>query len=609
MNLLACFKVIPDLDQMTWHEDSIDDEMCIDTSFVKKMLNCFDESSLEFGLRLSDEAEGLNLHLTKSAVTVADTQAELYMQTLSALKYDHVIGIDSGGDIRFCPDIVGSNLVKYLETHPQDVVLMGRQAPEGNNFAVPQFVAEKLGLPLVANVVDIHLTKDGNLNVKQELDGNLYEQEVQPPVVCTIGNAVISKLRVPTLKDRMTYGKKAPIHIAMKEKRELYTAEIQSLTFTERSRSAVRREEGGSEAADYLYEHYLKGSSNAADMAVEAEEAPIQRLKYQPVGEGRVLIAVHGNHGEMIKERYMECMNMAALWQKAGYGTDIYLYTEETKGVSESFGRCPGRLFVDKYWYLSPGMAADHITELCRRNSYDGVLVIGGGISNEIAALTALKTSWLCVTDGTNIKHTPQGIQMQRMVYSNNVSATLTLPVRGFVISGGIRLGTSRDKLSECLDTHSSIEELPFEERPDYIHHQKMVSIQGEKRKSQVLIAVGRGIRTKGEVAEIRGFAQRRGYMFGVTRPVAMNGWGAMGEIIGVSGSVYAPKICIAIGISGAAAFYAGIEQSSRIVSINRDVKASIMKMSDECIIDDYQNILGALIERADRELTRVVQR
>lgn len=66
MNLLVCFKVIADLDQMTSKDYMIDGQMNIDVSFVKTMINCFDESGLEFGLRLSDEAEGLNLHIKKA---------------------------------------------------------------------------------------------------------------------------------------------------------------------------------------------------------------------------------------------------------------------------------------------------------------------------------------------------------------------------------------------------------------------------------------------------------------------------------------------------------------------------------------------------------------
>lgn len=93
MKLLVCFKIIPDLDQMSAKDYEADVRMQVNTSYVRTMWNCFDESGLEFGLRLSDEAEGLNLHLEKTAFTVAGEQAELYLKTLNSLKYDETVRI------------------------------------------------------------------------------------------------------------------------------------------------------------------------------------------------------------------------------------------------------------------------------------------------------------------------------------------------------------------------------------------------------------------------------------------------------------------------------------------------------------------------------------
>ena len=85
--------------------------------------------------------------------------------------------------------------------------------------------------------------------------------------------------------------------------------------------------------------------------------------------------------------------------------------------------------------------------------------------------------------------------------------------------------------------------------------------------------------------------------MFGVTRPVAMNGWALIDEIVGVSGHIYSPEVCITIGVSGSAAFYAGIEKSGFIASVNHDECAPIIGMSDVFVIDDYENILERLFQ------------
>ena len=85
--------------------------------------------------------------------------------------------------------------------------------------------------------------------------------------------------------------------------------------------------------------------------------------------------------------------------------------------------------------------------------------------------------------------------------------------------------------------------------------------------------------------------------MFGVSRPVSMSGWAGMDEIIGVSGNIHAPKVTIAIGVSGTAAFYAGIEQSDKIVAVNTNDKAALIKMADISIIEDYSKIFKGILE------------
>ena len=58
------------------------------------------------------------------------------------------------------------------------------------------------------NVIDLHVKEDGELEVTTEEEDGVYVQEISVPAILSIGNAVISKLRVPTLKARMLPKKK-----------------------------------------------------------------------------------------------------------------------------------------------------------------------------------------------------------------------------------------------------------------------------------------------------------------------------------------------------------------------------------------------------------------
>lgn len=110
-----------------------------------------------------------------------------------------------------------------------------------------------------------------------------------------------------------------------------------------------------------------------------------------------------------------------------------------------------------------------------------------------------------------------------------------------------------------------------------------------------IIVAGGRGVGGRDGMATLRKLAETMGGRLGASRPAVMNAWAPMDELVGVSGSMVQPEICIAAGISGAAAFFAGIEKSRWITAVNRDVKAPIMKMADVAVEADYASFIEEL--------------
>ncbi|MDD6539296.1 MAG: FAD-binding protein [Firmicutes bacterium] len=114
------------------------------------------------------------------------------------------------------------------------------------------------------------------------------------------------------------------------------------------------------------------------------------------------------------------------------------------------------------------------------------------------------------------------------------------------------------------------------------------------------ILACGQGLKKKANVEKAAETAAILGAQTGASRPVVMNAWSGLETLIGVSGSVVRPKVCITAAASGAPAFFAGIEKSSVIISINSDENAPIMKKSDLAVVGDATEILaelGKLIE------------
>ena len=106
----------------------------------------------------------------------------------------------------------------------------------------------------------------------------------------------------------------------------------------------------------------------------------------------------------------------------------------------------------------------------------------------------------------------------------------------------------------------------------------------------------------KEEIADLKKAAQFFGGQVGCSRPVFMDGLLGAESLIGMSGHLCSPSCCLTIGVSGAAAFLAGIQKSRKIIAVNTDEKAPIFSCCDIGIIGDGREILDELLKRLEDE-------
>ena len=114
---------------------------------------------------------------------------------------------------------------------------------------------------------------------------------------------------------------------------------------------------------------------------------------------------------------------------------------------------------------------------------------------------------------------------------------------------------------------------------------------------AKVVVAVGRGMRSKAGLEQAQALADALGAALGGSRPVIMNAWLPKEKLIGVSGEMISPNLCLVLAASGSPAFYAGIEGSKTIIAINDDPSAPIMKKADACICADWKSIASELLK------------
>jgi electron transfer flavoprotein alpha subunit len=115
--------------------------------------------------------------------------------------------------------------------------------------------------------------------------------------------------------------------------------------------------------------------------------------------------------------------------------------------------------------------------------------------------------------------------------------------------------------------------------------------------KSEVIVAVGRGIKSQENLAVAEELAKALGADIAASRPICDSEWLPIDRQIGSSGQTVSPKLYIALGISGAIQHIVGMKNSGTIVAINKDAEAPIFDIADYGIVGDLFEAVPVLIE------------
>jgi electron transfer flavoprotein alpha subunit len=166
--------------------------------------------------------------------------------------------------------------------------------------------------------------------------------------------------------------------------------------------------------------------------------------------------------------------------------------------------------------------------------------------------------------------------------------------------------GAFRGDLVARGTSKAPVRSLAIELKPEQIRTKPLELFREAKQavdltQAPILVAIGRGIKAPENIPIAEKLAHAIGGELAASRPICDEGWLPMDRQIGSSGQTVAPKLYLALGISGAIQHVVGMKGSRTIVAINKDQNAPIFEVADYGIVGDLFEIVPALTEELEK--------
>jgi electron transfer flavoprotein alpha subunit len=165
-----------------------------------------------------------------------------------------------------------------------------------------------------------------------------------------------------------------------------------------------------------------------------------------------------------------------------------------------------------------------------------------------------------------------------------------TVQAGAFPASGATRAASAAPiRVVQATVAASAIRQAP---EPPFREARQAVDLT----KADRIVAVGRGIKSQEHLALVRQLAETLGAELAASRPICDAGWLPMDRQVGSSGQTVAPRLYVAVGVSGAIQHLVGMKGARTVVAINKDADAPIFEVADYGIVGDLFEVVPAMV-------------
>jgi electron transfer flavoprotein alpha subunit len=204
------------------------------------------------------------------------------------------------------------------------------------------------------------------------------------------------------------------------------------------------------------------------------------------------------------------------------------------------------------------------------------------------------------ITDVIGVKGSGASATFSRPMFQGKLTADVTPQGPGphfiTIQIGAFRADAAAKAAAAGAVTNANvaIDESKLRQKPEAPFQEAKQAV--DLSQAERIVSVGRGIKSQENIAVAEQLAKAFGAELAASRPICDNGWLPMERQIGSSGQTVAPKLYVALGISGAIQHLVGMKGSRTIVAINKDAEAPIFEVADYGIQGDLFELAPAII-------------
>jgi len=217
----------------------------------------------------------------------------------------------------------------------------------------------------------------------------------------------------------------------------------------------------------------------------------------------------------------------------------------------------------------------------------------------DFAPRLALRLGRTLISDCIGYKYEGGKLTFTRQMFGGKFSADVSFTGEAPHIAT-FQNGSFRADTAEAAATPAPIETVAVSIPADAIRvhpHEQFKEAKGavDLTQAEIIVSVGRGIKEQKNIAMAEDLAKALGGEIAASRPICDAGWLPIERQIGSSGQTVAPKLYVALGISGAIQHLVGMKGSRAILAINKDSEAPIFEIADYGVVGNLFEIVPAL--------------